>query len=138
MIIIDADLQDPPEVIPEPVAAWHEGFDMIYARRRVREGETWLKTRTAALFYRLMRNCGRVELPPDTGDFRLMSRRAVDALLQLRERHGFMKGLLAWVGFPSKPVLYDRACVPPAKQNGTTGSSGTWRSRASPVSVCCR
>ncbi len=109
VIVIDADLQDPPEVIPELVAVWREGFDMVPARRRVRQGETWLKTRTAALFYRLMRNWGQVELPPDTGDFRLMSRRAVDALLKLREQHRFMKGLFAWVGFPSKPVLYDRA-----------------------------
>jgi glycosyltransferase involved in cell wall biosynthesis len=109
VIVIDADLQDPPEVIPELVATWREGFDMVYARRRVRHGETWLKTRTAALFYRLMRDWGQVELPTDTGDFRLMSRRAVDALLQLREQHRFMKGLFAWVGFPAKPVLYDRA-----------------------------
>ena len=109
VIVIDADLQDPPEVIPELVVAWREGFDMVYARRRVREGDTWLKAHTAALFYRLMRNWGQVELPSDTGDFRLMSRRAVDALLQLREQHRFMKGLFAWVGFPSKPVLYDRA-----------------------------
>jgi len=108
-IVIDADLQDPPEVIPELVAVWREGFDMVYARRRVRHGETWLKTRTAALFYRLMRDWGQVELPTDTGDFRLMSRRAVDALLKLREQHRFMKGLFAWVGFPAKPVLYDRA-----------------------------
>ena len=104
VIVIDADLQDPPEVIPQLVAAWREGFDMVYARRRVRQGETWLKTRTAGLFYRLMRNWGQVELPADTGDFRLMSRRAVDALLTLREQHRFMKGLFAWVGFPSKPV----------------------------------
>jgi polyisoprenyl-phosphate glycosyltransferase len=109
VVVIDADLQDPPEVIPELVAVWREGFDMVYARRRVREGETWLKTRTAAVFYRLMRNWGQVELPTDAGDFRLMSRRAVDALLRLREQHRFMKGLFAWVGFPSKPVLYDRA-----------------------------
>ena len=109
VIVIDADLQDPPEVIPELVAVWREGYDMVYARRRVRQGETWLKTRTALLFYRLMRNWGQVELPPDAGDFRLMSRRAVDALLTLREQHRFMKGLFAWVGFPSKPVLYDRA-----------------------------
>jgi glycosyltransferase involved in cell wall biosynthesis len=109
VIVIDADLQDPPEVIPQLVAGWREGFDMVYARRRGRAGETWLKTHTAALFYRLMRNWGQVELPPDTGDFRLMSRRAVDAILQLREQHRFMKGLFAWVGFPSKPILYDRA-----------------------------
>ena len=109
VIVIDADLQDPPEVIPALVATWREGFDMVYGRRRVREGETWLKTRTAALFYRLMHNWGQVELPADAGDFRLMSRRSVDALLRLREQHRFMKGLFAWVGFPSKPVLYDRA-----------------------------
>jgi glycosyltransferase involved in cell wall biosynthesis len=109
VIVIDADLQDPPEVIPQLVATWRDGFDMVYGRRREREGETWLKTRSAALFYRLMRNWGQVELPPDTGDFRLMSRRAVDALLKLREQHRFMKGLFAWVGFPSKPVFYDRA-----------------------------
>ena len=82
---------------------------MVYAQRRVREGETWLKRATAAWFYRLMRNTGRVPLPRNTGDFRLMSRRVVDALLQLREQHRFMKGLFAWVGFPSRAVLYDRA-----------------------------
>jgi len=109
VIIIDADLQDPPEVIPDLVAAWRDGYDMVYAQRRAREGETWLKTATAKAFYRTMERVGRVQLPRDTGDFRLMSRRVVDALLQLRERHRFMKGLFAWVGFPSKPVLYDRA-----------------------------
>lgn len=110
VVVIDADLQDPPEVIPDLVAAWREGFDVVYARRRVREGETWLKRVTASAFYAVMRRLGgRVELPPDTGDFRLMSRRAVDALLQLREQHRFMKGLFAWVGFPSRPVFYDRA-----------------------------
>ncbi len=109
VIVIDGDLQDPPEIIPDLVVGWREGFDVVYARRRAREGETWLKTRSATLFYRLMRNWAHVELPPDTGDFRLMSRRAVDALLMLREQHRFMKGLFAWVGFPSKAVLYDRA-----------------------------
>ena len=109
VIVIDADLQDPPEVIPELVAAWREGFDMVYAERRVRDGETWLKTSTAELFYRLMQHLGRVQLPRNAGDFRLMSRRAVDAVLQLREQHRFMKGLFAWVGFPAKAVPYDRA-----------------------------
>jgi glycosyltransferase involved in cell wall biosynthesis len=110
VVVIDVDLQDPPEVIPELVASWREGFDVVYAQRRVREGETWLKRATAAAFYRLMQSVGGpVRLPPNVGDFRLMSRRAVDALLQLRERHRFMKGLFAWVGFPSKAVLYDRA-----------------------------
>ena len=109
IIVIDADLQDPPEVIPAMVAAWRDGFDTVYAQRRVRLGETRLKRATAALFYRLMRHAGRVELPPDTGDFRLMSRRVVDAVRLLREQHRFMKGVFAWVGFPSCAVPYDRA-----------------------------
>ena len=109
VIVIDADLQDPPEIIPELVASWREGYDMIYAQRRIREGETWLKRTTADLFYRLMQNLGGVQLPRNAGDFRLMSRRVVDALLQLREQHRFMKGLFAWVGFPTKAVLYNRA-----------------------------
>lgn len=110
VIVIDADLQDPPEVIPDLVAAWRQGFDVAYARRRAREGETWLKKATAKAFYRVMQKVGgKVELPADTGDFRLISRRALDALLALREQHRFMKGLFAWVGFPSTPVLYDRA-----------------------------
>lgn len=110
VIVIDADLQDPPEVIPDLVAGWREGFDVVYAQRRVREGETAAKRATAELFYRLMQHVGgRVKIPRNTGDFRLMSRRAVVALLRLREQHRFMKGLFAWVGFPSKAVLYDRA-----------------------------
>jgi glycosyltransferase involved in cell wall biosynthesis len=109
VILIDADLQDPPELIPELVAGWREGYDMVYAQRQIREGETWLKRTTARLFYRIMQNVGGVQLPPNTGDFRLMSRRVVDALLQLREQHRFMKGLFAWVGFPTKAVLYNRA-----------------------------
>jgi polyisoprenyl-phosphate glycosyltransferase len=110
VVVIDADLQDPPEVIPRLVEAWREGFDVVYAQRSVRQGETWLKRATAAGFYRVMQNVGgRVRLPKDTGDFRLMSRRAVDALLRLREQHRFMKGLFAWVGFPAKAVLYERA-----------------------------
>ncbi|NMJ43575.1 glycosyltransferase family 2 protein [Roseomonas sp. JC162] len=110
VVVIDADLQDPPEVIPALVATWREGFDVVYAQRNTREGETWLKKATAAGFYRVMQRIGgKVQLPPDTGDFRLMSRRAIDALLQLREQHRFMKGLFAWIGFPSKAVRYDRA-----------------------------
>ena len=109
IIVIDGDLQDPPEVIPELVAAWRDGFDTVYAQRRVRDGENWFKKLSADLFYRLMRSLGEVQMPRDAGDFRLMSRRVVDALLQLREHHRFMKGLFAWVGFPSIAVLYDRA-----------------------------
>jgi glycosyltransferase involved in cell wall biosynthesis len=109
VIVIDADLQDPPEVIPQLVDAWHAGYDMVYAQRSHRDGETWLKKSTAAGFYRIMRNLGEVPLPPDVGDFRLMSRRVVDAVQQLREHHRFMKGLFAWVGFPSTAISYDRA-----------------------------
>jgi len=110
VVVIDVDLQDPPEVIPDLVAAWRQGFDVAYAKRRVREGETWFKKATAAGFYRVMRRLsGKVEVPADTGDFRLMSRRALDSLLALREQHRFMKGLFAWVGYPSTPVMYDRA-----------------------------
>ena len=122
VVVIDADLQDPPELIPELVAGWRDGYDVVYAQRRAREGETWLKKTTASGFYRLMASLGGVPLPRDTGDFRLMSRRAVDALLRLREHHRFMKGLFAWIGFPSKAVPYDRD----ARHSGGT-SFTYWR-----------
>jgi glycosyltransferase involved in cell wall biosynthesis len=110
VVVIDADLQDPPEVIPNLVAVWRQGFDVVYAQRSARHGEGFIKRVTAHAFYRLMQRVGgSVSLPPDTGDFRLMSRRAVDALLRLREQHRFMKGLFAWIGFPSRAVLYERA-----------------------------
>ena len=110
VIVIDADLQDPPELIPELVAVWREGIDVVYARRRRRSGESLAKLGTAKAFYRVMgRLSTRVVLPADSGDFRLMSRRSVDALLRLREHHRFMKGLFAWIGYPSRAVLYDRA-----------------------------
>ncbi len=109
VIVIDADLQDPPEVIPRLVAAWRAGFDTVYAKRRLRDGDGWVKKATAAAFYRVMRNLGEVPLPENVGDFRLMSRRVVDAVQQLREHHRFMKGLFAWVGYPSTAVPYDRA-----------------------------
>src|SRR5579875_1954129 len=110
IVVIDADLQDPPELIPELVAAWREGYDMVFAQREGRAGESWLKRATAALFYRVMGSVGDrgVCLPRDTGDFRLLSRRAADAVLQLREQHRMMKGLFAWVGFPSTAVPYCR------------------------------
>jgi polyisoprenyl-phosphate glycosyltransferase len=108
VVILDADLQDPPELIPEFIAEYTKGYDVVYGRRISREGETWLKTRTASLFYRLMKNVGAVPLPSNVGDFRLISRRVVDALLSLPERHRFMKGLFAWVGFPSTAIDYVR------------------------------
>jgi hypothetical protein len=91
------------------VSAWQDGFDVVYAQRTARHGETWLKKATASLFYRLMEDLGDVRLPRNTGDFRLLSWRVVEALRSLREGHRFMKGLFAWVGFPSKAVLYQRA-----------------------------
>jgi glycosyltransferase involved in cell wall biosynthesis len=108
VVVIDADLQDPPELIPELVTCWRAGFDMVYAKRRSRAGESWLKRGTAQGFYRLMQRMGDLKLPEDAGDFRLMSRRVVDAVRQLREQHRFMKGLFAWVGYPTTYVLYDR------------------------------
>ncbi len=110
VVVIDADLQDPPELIPELVAVWRQGIDVVHARRRRRSGESLAKLGAARTFYRVMgRLSARVTLPPDSGDFRLMSRRSVDALLRLREHHRFMKGLFAWVGYPSRAVPYDRA-----------------------------
>ena len=108
VIVIDADLQDPPELIPKLLDGWREGFDVVYAVRTEREGETWLKKKTASIFYRVIQSVSRIKIPKDTGDFRLMSRRAIDALSQLREHHRFMKGLFSWVGFPSKPIYYRR------------------------------
>jgi glycosyltransferase involved in cell wall biosynthesis len=109
VIIIDADLQDPPELIPALVEKWREGNDVVYAQRRVRKGETWFKRRSAHWFYRLMEKIGTVHIPRDTGDFRLLSRRAVDALAQLGESHRFMKGLFTWIGFEQVAVEYDRS-----------------------------
>ena len=109
VVVIDADLQDPPDLIGEMIQGWREGYDVIYAQRRVRHGESWIKRVTASAFYRLMRHVGPAPLPENVGDFRLMSRKAVDAVCALRERHRFMKGVFAWVGFPSKVVQYDRA-----------------------------
>ncbi|MEJ2028242.1 MAG: glycosyltransferase family 2 protein, partial [Limibacillus sp.] len=108
-VVIDADLQDPPELIAEFVRVWREeGYDVVYATRESRAGESWVKRSTASAFYWVMSKVSDVAIPRDTGDFRLMSRRALDALKGLREHHRFMKGLFAWVGFPSKAVLYER------------------------------
>jgi glycosyltransferase involved in cell wall biosynthesis len=108
VIVIDADLQDPPELIPELVRHYRDGFDVVYAQRVSRAGEGALKKSTAYLFYRLIQAATRVKIPADTGDFRLLSRRAVEALNKLREQHRFMKGLYAWIGFPQKAVPYHR------------------------------
>lgn len=108
VVIIDADLQDPPEIIKEMVKKWRAGFDVVYGERTERRGESFLKRSTAAVFYRLIQKLSRVEIPENTGDFRLLSRRSVDALLKLREQHRFMKGLFAWIGYPQTAVPYRR------------------------------
>src|SRR5690606_15250643 len=108
VVVIDADLQDPPELIPQFVERWHQGFDVVYGRRIGRQGEGWLKRATAAGFYRLMARLSPTPIPRDTGDFRLLSRRAVEGLRGLRERHRFMKGLFTWVGYAQCAVDYQR------------------------------
>jgi len=108
VVVLDSDLQDPPELIPAMLEGWREGYDVIYGTRTVRDGETWFKKLTAKYFYRIIKQVSRVDIPKDTGDFRLMSRRAVVALSGLREEHRFMKGLFAWIGFPSRPLAYRR------------------------------
>lgn len=108
IVVLDSDLQDPPELIPQMLEIWREGYDIVYGTRTVRDGESWFKKMTASYFYRLIKKVSRVDIPKDTGDFRLMSRRAVLALTKLREEHRFMKGLFAWIGFPSKAFLYRR------------------------------
>ena len=108
VILIDADLQDPPELIPELVLRWREGYDVVYATRDNRKGESWLKKQSARLFYRAMERVSTTAVPRDTGDYRLLSRRAVDALTQLRERHRFMKGLFTWIGYRQTSVRYVR------------------------------
>lgn len=115
-IIIDADLQDPPEVIPELASRWREGFEVVYAVRAEREGESWFKRLTAALFYRIIYRITDVKIPLDTGDFRLLDRKVVEALGRMRERHRFLRGMSAWVGFRQIGVPYKRA----ARQAGET------------------
>ena len=108
VVVMDADLQDPPDVVLEMVAKWREGFDVVYAKRRSREGETFFKLLTAKAFYRVFAAMIPIEVPLDTGDFRLMSRRVVIALRELREAHRFVRGMVSWVGFKQTAVLYDR------------------------------
>lgn len=107
-IVIDTDLQDPPELIPQLVEQWAQGYDVVYATRRNRLGETWLKKTTALGFYRVMARLSDLSVPQNTGDFRLLSRRALDALQQLRERQRYMKGLFSWIGFRQTAVQFDR------------------------------
>ncbi|WP_299942420.1 glycosyltransferase family 2 protein [uncultured Microbulbifer sp.] len=109
VVIMDADLQDPPECIPTMLNTWLSGTDVVLMQRRSRVGEALFKRLSAHLFYRFLSRISQTKIPVDTGDFRLMSRRSVDALLTLRERNRYMKGLFAWVGMPTKVIRYDRA-----------------------------
>jgi polyisoprenyl-phosphate glycosyltransferase len=108
VIVIDADLQDPPELIPQMISAWREGNDVVLMRRRSRAQESWFKKATARAFYRAIGRIGSIDIPEDVGDFRLLSRRAVLALRRFPERSRFMKGLFAWIGFPCREIEYDR------------------------------
>ena len=109
VIIIDADLQDPPELILQMIEKWREGFQVVYAQRSEREGETWFKRVTASIFYRTIYRITDVDIPLDTGDFRLLDRKVVDVMNSMRERHRFLRGMSAWVGFKSIGVPYKRA-----------------------------
>lgn len=109
VILIDGDLQDPPEVIPELIANWRDGYEVVYAVRRQRKGESFFKRITASFFYRLINRITEIDIPLDTGDFRLMDRRVVDVLNQMREHHRFLRGMSAWVGFSQVGVPYNRA-----------------------------
>ncbi|XHU96899.1 MAG: glycosyltransferase family 2 protein [cyanobacterium endosymbiont of Rhopalodia gibba] len=116
VIPIDGDLQDPPELIGELIAKWREGYDVVYAKRRSRQGESWLKRFTADMFYRVISKMSRVPIPRNTGDFRLLDQRVVMAVKKIPERTRFMKGLFAWVGYKETAIFYDR---PPRYQGQT-------------------
>ncbi len=107
-VIIDADLQDPPELIPDMITLWEEGYDDVYARRRTRDGETWLKKKTSEWYYKVLQKSTRIPIQRDTGDFRLLSMRCVEALTKLRESERNTKALFSWIGYKKKEILYDR------------------------------
>lgn len=108
VIIIDADLQDPPELIPEMIKFWEEGYDDVYAKRKSRKGETFLKKFTSKMYYKTLQSVTKIEIQKDTGDFRLLDRRCIEALKSLRESERYTKGLFSWIGYNKKELLYDR------------------------------
>jgi len=107
-VIIDADLQDPPELIPSMIKFWEEGYDDVYARRNSRKGETWLKKSTSSAFYKVLQRSTRIPIQQDTGDFRLLDRRCVEAIKQIRESQRFTKGMFSWIGYKKKEITYER------------------------------
>ena len=108
IVIIDADLQDPPELIPEMIKLWKKGYDDVYAKRNSREGESWFKKTSSKLFYRILQKTTNIPIQIDTGDFRLLDRRCVEALKQMRESQRYTKGMFSWIGFNKKEITYDR------------------------------
>jgi dolichol-phosphate mannosyltransferase len=109
VVIIDSDLQDPPEVIPQLIEKWHDGYEIVYAIRAEREGESWFKLATASVFYRIIYRITDLDIPLDTGDFRLLDRKVVNVMTQMKERHRFLRGMSVWVGFRQTGVEYKRA-----------------------------
>jgi glycosyltransferase involved in cell wall biosynthesis len=107
-IVMDADLQDPPEIVLEMVQKWKEGYEVVYGVRRYREKETWFKKLTALIFYRLMSRLSEVDIPADVGDFRLIDRRALDAFLKMKEKNRYVRGMFSWIGFRQIPIYYVR------------------------------
>jgi glycosyltransferase involved in cell wall biosynthesis len=107
-VIIDADLQDPPELIPEMLKYWEEGYDDVYAKRRSRAGESWFKKATSELFYKILQKSTNIPIQQDTGDFRLLDKRCIEALRQFRESDRYTKGMFSWIGYKKKEILYDR------------------------------
>ena len=108
VVIIDADLQDPPELIPKMIELWEQGYDDVYARRKSRSGETWLKKMTSELFYKLLQKSTNIPIQRDTGDFRLLDKRCIEALVQFRESQRYTKGMFSWIGYKKKEIEYDR------------------------------
>lgn len=108
VVVIDADLQDPPELIPEMVKLWQQGYHVVYGQRKKRKGETWFKLATAKYFYRFLKAMTDVDIPVDTGDFRLMDRKVVDVFNNMPEKNRFIRGMISWIGFKQKALLYER------------------------------
>lgn len=108
VVIIDADLQDPPELIPQMIAHWEDGYDDVYARRTNRSGETWLKKATSKLYYKILQRSTNIQIQRDTGDFRLLDKRCVEALKQMRESQRYTKGMFSWIGFKKKEITFNR------------------------------
>lgn len=108
VVVMDADLQDPPELIPEMVRKWRDGYEVVYGQRRRRKGESIMKRWTAACFYRIMRKLSAIDIPLDTGDFRLLDRKVVDEICRLNDQNPFLRGIVSWLGFKQTPVLYER------------------------------